>query len=33
METIVYDPEDLCFYILANKYKDYIGFILLRLSE
>jgi hypothetical protein len=33
IETIVYDSEDECFYILSNRYKDYIGFILLKLSE
>ena len=30
IETIVFDNEDRCFYLLANKYKDYIGFILLK---
>lgn len=33
IETIVFDVEDRIFYLLANKYKDYIGFILLKVSE
>lgn len=33
IKEVIYDPEECYFYVLANKYKEKLGFYVIRLSE